>query len=141
MADTKAETIIKAVRALLETIPSLAVYRSRVAALSRRQAIAVNILQAQNEPSATPATTCKIDWTLTLELEFYFRGETPDELASPFIEAAFALLMADRRMGGLTINVWPGTQRLMLDPNDGTALWMICPFDFTYRTTQESMAV
>lgn len=141
MADTKTETIIQAVEALLLTIPDITVYRSRIDALSRRQASAVNMLQRQNAPSVTPVTTCKIEWKLTLDLEFYFRGDVPDRIASPFIEAAYALLMADRTLGGLAINVWPGIQQPTLDPTDGTSLWMVCPFDITYRTSQESMAV
>jgi hypothetical protein len=141
MTDTKTETIIEAVKALLDTLTGITVYRSRVDALSRRQASALNIVQRQNAPSTTPVTTCKIEWVLTLDLEFYFRGDIPDSIASPFIEAAYALLMADRSLGGLAINVWPGIQQPQIDPTDGGSLWMVCPFDITYRTTQESMAI
>ena len=140
MADTKAEQIMAAVTTLMGGLNGITVYRSRVDALSRRQAPALVISQEGNVPGTTPVSTCKIEWDLTINLEFYCRGAIPDAQASPFIEAAHALLMADRSIGGRAINTWPGPQQPQLDPTDSTALWMVCPYVITHRTTQENIS-
>ena len=140
MADTKSEQIMAAVTTLMGGLNGITVYRSRVDALSRRQAPALVISQEGNVPGPTPVSTCKIDWDLTVNMEFYCRGAIPDSQASPFIAAAHALLMADRTLGGLAIDVWPGPQQPQLDPTDNTAIWMVCPYGIRHRTTQASLS-
>lgn len=139
MTITRAEAITQAVFTLMGSVGGVTLHRSRIDALSRRQAPALVVTPTGCSPSQEPVSTCRIEWDLTIDLAFYARGATAETDVSHLVAAAHALLMADRTLGGLAINVWPSAQQWERDQADEGALWHVCPYTIRHRTHQHDL--
>jgi hypothetical protein len=138
---TRDEAIIQAIEARLRAnLQGITIYRSRVSAMSKRQAPSLNIARGKNTPSPNPIVTGKIEWELVVNLEFFDNGPVPDRTIAPFIAAAHALVMTDPTYDGLTQGrIWPQPQEPQLDEADATAVWVVCPYVLRYRTLQTDL--
>jgi hypothetical protein len=109
------------------------VYRSRMEAFSRDEAPAM-VVEPIAEPPPREISTCKLDWTLQVAVVVHTRGAVSDTLADPIIVSAHSLLMADRTLGGLAINIMPAGTDWQRDKADLASLWMVNSYEVRYRT-------
>jgi hypothetical protein len=72
---------------------------------------------------------------MDLLVSAYARGAVPDTAADAVLTAAHALLMADRTVGGLAINVTPGPVTTDLERADAASCWMTAVYTVTFRTS------
>ena len=138
---SKREQILAAVAATLAgtTGVSTRIYRSRVEAFARNEAPALVIEAGTDTAAEELVSTCKIDWRLPVLVAVYTRGAVPDQLADPIIISLHAKLMADRTLGGLVMDIWPGTVDPQLEKADQPALWTVCTYNVRYRTSVTSL--
>lgn len=113
------------------------IYRSRVEAFSRDEAPALVIEPAVD--NAQTYSTCRLDWTLTVLVAIYTRGNIPDQLADPIAVDVHQQLMADRTMGGLAIDIVPTSVDYQRDKADLTSLWQVNSYQVRYRTADNSL--
>ena len=128
------EQIIQALATSLASLPGVTgVYRSRQEAYSRSESPALAIEAGQAIP--TIHALCKIDWSMDLLVSAYARGAVPDTAADAVLTAAHTLLMADRTVGGLAINLSPGPVTTDLERADAASCWMTAVYSVTYRSS------
>lgn len=134
---SKRESILEYAKDALAGIPNLGtrIFRSRIEAFQRSEAPAV-VVEPGNDMALNPsASNCYIDWELVLLVAVYTRGHQPETLADPIISDIHARLMANRSMGGLTMDIWPDTVEPSFEKADRPALWTICSYKVRYRTS------
>jgi len=134
---TKREQILAAVDTLLAATAGATgqVYRSRQEAFSRAESPSVVVEPGPSRASAEPVSTCKIDWTFTLVIEIYARGAIPDQVADPVVKSVHGLLMADRTLGGLAMDIWPGDRDPEFAAAEGGAIKEVLTYQIRYRTS------
>ena len=134
---TKREQILAAIATTLEDTANVGtrIYRSRVEAFARNEA------PATDSAAEEQVSTCKIDWRLPVLVAVYTRGAIPDQLADPIIASIHSQLMADRTLGGLVMDIWPGTVDPQMEKADQPALWTVCTYNVRYRTSITDLSV
>ena len=140
---TKREQILAAIATALEgtTDVSTRIYRSRVEAFARNEAPALVIEPGTDSAAEEQVSTCKIDWRLPVLVAVYTRGAIPDQLADPIIASIHSQLMADRTLGGLAMDIWPGTVDPQMEKADQPALWTVLTYNVRYRTSVTDLSV
>lgn len=108
------------------------VYRSRVVAMRTDKLPAITVEPLQE--SAQYDNLNFMTWTLQVSVKVFTRGEAPDQLADPIINSAYALLMADRSLGGLALDVLPSSIGFSAEDGDKPLGMADCVFTVTYRT-------
>lgn len=133
---TKREQILAAISSTLAgtTGVNTRIYRSRQEAFSRQEAPAIVIAPSGDNPAPEPVSSCKIDWTLTVQIAVYARGNVPDQVADPVILSLHSKLMADRTLGGLVMDIYPGPVDPQFDAGDLATAWIVCSYVVRYRT-------
>lgn len=132
MSSRKEQIIAALASSLAATAGIGTVYRSRVEAFSRDEAPAMVI-----EPGparCNPYSTCKLDWTLDVIVAIHTRGNIPDQQADPIQVSAHSLIMADRTIGGLAIDIIPSGDDPQRDKADLTSLWLVTTYQVRFRT-------
>ena len=134
---TRREQILSAVATTLANASGAngRVYRSRQEAFSRSESPSVIIEPGPEPKSAEPVSTCKIDHSLTLTVAVYARGLIPDQVADPVVESVHSLLMADRSLGGLVMDIWPLDRNPEFDAAEGAAVVEVLSYRVRYRTS------
>lgn len=142
MAVTKQEQILAAVATTLASVDGATgrVWRSRQEAFSRNESPAVVIEPGPDTAATEPVSTCKIDWTFTLVVAIYARGEVPDQVADPVVHSVHSLLMADRNLGGLVMDIWPLSRDPQFDKAELAAVWVVLSYRVRYRTSVEDLS-
>ena len=136
---SKRENILAAFATALASASGVSgrVYRSRAEALRREESPAIVIEWLTDLP--TEPNTSQMDWNLTVRVVIITRGDIPDQLADPVAISVYSLLMADRTLGGKTLDLLPGEQRMDIIEGDKTVgvlqgLWVA-----KYRTSQNAL--
>ncbi len=139
---TKRESILAAIQTKLEAVNSPVdlsdrVFRSRKKAVSRAEAPAVIIEPIRDDNESE--TIYRLTWSLVVRVSLIVRGDIPDQVADPIIEAIHAAIMTDVSLGGLSMDIEPGSvnfELLEVDAGGG-----VIPIDYTvvYQTARESM--
>jgi hypothetical protein len=139
---TKREQILAAVATkLAPTVGATGrIYRSRQEAFSRNESPAVVIEPGPESAAAEPVSTCKIDWTFTLVVAVYTRGTIPDQAADPVVKSVHSLLMADRGLNGLVMDLWPMGRDPQFEKADLAAVWEVLTYRIRYRTSVTDLA-
>lgn len=140
---TKREQILAAIATTLEGTADVGtrIYRSRVEAFARNEAPALVIEPGTDSAAEEQVSTCKIDWRLPVLVAVYTRGAIPDQLADPIIASIHSQLMADRTIGGLAMDIWPGTVDPQMEKADQPALWTVLTYNVRYRTSITDLSV
>ena len=140
---TKREQILAAIATTLEGTADVGtrIYRSRVEAFARNEAPALVIEPGTDSASEELVSTCKIDWRLPVLIAVYTRGPIPDQLADPIIASIHSQLMADRTLGGLAMDIWPGTVDPQMEKADQPALWTVLTYNVRYRSSVTDLSV
>jgi hypothetical protein len=140
---TKREQILAAIATTLEGTANVGarIYRSRVEAFARNEAPALVIEPGTDSASEELVSNCKIDWRLPVLVAVYTRGAIPDQLADPIIASIHSQLMADRTLGGLAMDIFPGTVDPQMEKADQPALWTVLTYNVRYRTSVTDLSV
>ena len=140
---TKREQILAAIATTLEGTANVGtrIYRSRVEAFARNEAPALVIEPGTDSAAEEQVSTCKIDWRLPVLVAVYTRGAIPDQLADPIIASIHSQLMADRTLGGLVMDIWPGTVDPQMEKADQPALWTVLTYNVRYRSSVTDLSV
>ena len=140
---TKREQILAAIATTLEGTADVGtrIYRSRVEAFARNEAPALVIEPGTDSASEEQVSTCKIDWRLPVLIAVHTRGAIPDQLADPIIASIHSQLMADRTLGGLVMDIWPGTVDPQMEKADQPALWTVLTYNVRYRSSVTDLSV
>ena len=140
---TKREQILAAIATTLEGTANVGarIYRSRVEAFARNEAPALVIEPGTDSAAEEQVSTCKIDWRLPVLVAVYTRGAIPDQLADPIIASIHSQLMADRTLGGLVMDIWPGTVDPQMEKADQPALWTVLTYNVRYRSSITDLSV
>jgi hypothetical protein len=138
---TKREQILAAVATKLAPTAGAAgrVYRSRQEAMSRNESPAVVIEPGPSSATAEPVSTCKIDWAFTLVIAVIARGTIPDQVADPVVKSVHSLLMADRSLGALVMDIWPMSRTPEFDRAESAAVVEVLTYRVQYRTSIEDL--
>ena len=116
------------------------IYRSRHEAFSRAEAGAL-VIEPGPDQCQTPAVSHKrLDWTLSVTVAVYSRGNIPDQAADPTINSLHAKLMADRTLGGLALDILPVSVVPSFESSDVPSAWTVCTFSVRYRTLIENIS-
>lgn len=140
---SKREQILAAITTTLvgTTGVSTRIYRSRVEAFARNEAPAIVIEPSTDVPAEELVSTCKIDWRLPVLIAVYTRGAIPDQIADPIITSLHGKLMEDRTLGGLVMDIWPGSVDPQMEKADQPALWTVCTYNVRYRTSVTDLSI
>jgi hypothetical protein len=123
------------------------VYRSRTEAYARNESPAVSIEPGPDAASAQPVSTCYIDWTFQLLIGVFARGEhgpgrpSADEVADPVIQSIHSLLMADRSIGGLAMDIWPLSRDPQIISAEDPSTVTVLTYRVRYRTSVTDLSV
>lgn len=110
------------------------IMRSRLEAFQRNEAPAIVIEPGPDTPTVPPVSTNRTDWTLQVIIAVASRGNIPDQAADPTIVSLHSKLMADRSLGGLALDIYPGTVTPDFSKADSPAAWTVCTYSVRYRT-------
>ena len=138
---TRREQILSAITTALAGTTGVGsrIYRSRVEAFSRGESPAIS-LEPINDTPATNTSLPTLDWSLTVRIAVIVRGAIPDQLADPIVESLHSLVMADQGLGGLAMDIIPGSTDWQLIEADTPAGVVLCEYVVRYRTSVGSLA-
>lgn len=144
---TLQEQIVAYVAALMVGVDGAGnrIYRSRQEAYSRDESRAVSIEPGPSTASSQPVSTCYIDWSFQLVIAVFSRGTVPpsgtpllgmsaDQVADPVIQSIHSLLMADRSIGGLAMDVWPISRDPQMVSAEDPSIVTVLTYQVRYRT-------
>lgn len=134
---TRREQIIQAIVAAIAggTTP---VYRSRVEPLARNETPAIVVEPLSD--NATQTTLGRLDWSLTLRVMVIVRGDGPDQLADPIIADIHQRIMADMSIGGLAVDLQPGSTSYDLTEGDQPVGVISQEFTVLYKTNLQNLS-
>ena len=142
MTTTRQEQILAAVAATLAATEGVSgrIYRSRTEAYSRDESPSVSIEPGSDAASSQPVSTCYIDWTFQLVIAVFSRGRhgiggpSADQVADPVVESIHSLIMADRSIGGLAMDVWPISRDPQMISAEDPSVVTVLTYRVRYRT-------
>jgi hypothetical protein len=137
---TKREQIILSLMAKLYTVPGVAgrIYRSREDALSRDESPSI-ILYWDNE-RVEEIVTAGSDKFLSIIISVYQRGEVPDKLADPIVEAVHFAVMQDPSLGGTVIDLAEDGTSVDFSEADQDAVIIDMRYIVHYRHSRSNLA-
>jgi hypothetical protein len=143
MTTTKSEQILAYLATELGDLGGVSgrVYRSRTEAFSRNESPSVIIEPSTDTASSQPVSTCYIDWTFQVLIAIYSKGEhglgqdSPDQIADPVIHAIHDLVMTDRTLGGLAMDVWPLSRDPQIVSAEDPSMVTVLTYQVRYRTS------
>lgn len=135
---TKRETILSAITTKLQTIPGLTVQRSRPLPFGRQKLPAAGVEPVQD--IADNSTIHYNDWSLVIQVMLLVKGDVPDQVADPFLQAIYEKLMEDQALGGLTMDIQPISFENDIIEGDGANGVAILRFRISYRTSSKILA-
>lgn len=139
---TRREQILAALRTTLTGTAGVGgrIYRSRVEPVARAEAPVI-IIEPVTDVVAQNTSLPSLDHTLTVRAVVIVRGDVPDQLADPIIDDMHRRIMADLTIGGLAIDVQPGTTDFTLESGDASIGVISCLYQVLYRTTVEDISL
>ncbi len=133
---SKREQILEAIKTALTGSATLGatVYRSRVTPLARGESPAVIVEPVRNDVEQNTSLPT-LDHSMQVRVAVIVRGEIPDQLADPVINAAHSAIMADLTLGGLAIDVQPGETEFTMQDADQPVGVIFSIYIVRYRTS------
>lgn len=139
---TKREQILVAIKTALDSVSEAGgAYRSRVQAFTRSQnepkpVIVVEPVSDTPDPSMVGA----INWSLLVRVAVIARGAVPDQLADPVVGAVNAALLADKSLGGLSMDIEPASVTFEILNGDQPVGVVSLGYKVDYRTTATNLS-
>ena len=133
---TKRETILAAIRTALTGTTGVGtrIYRSRVEPLARQESPAI-VVEPVSDTAEQNTSLPTLDWSLTVRVAVIVRGDIPDQLGDPIVEAAHSKIMADLTLGGYAIDVQPQSVNFDFMEADQPAGVIMMDYLVRYRTS------
>lgn len=136
---TKREQILQAIKAKLTAIPGMiSVERTREDALTRSESPSAVITWSGERKK--PVSYGVVDKLLSVHVAYYTRGAVPDQVADQYIEAGHALLLADKTLGGLTLDLSEDRTDVETDESDLPTGWIVVTYIAWYRHQEANLA-
>jgi len=140
---TRAEQILAALATELAATSGVSgrVYRSRTEAFSRNESPSVIIEPSTDTASSQPVSTCYIDWKFQVTVAIFTRSvhgigqESPDQVADPVVKSVHGLIMADRTLGGLAMDIWPLSRDPQIVSAEDPSMVTVLTYQIRYRTS------
>lgn len=115
------------------------VERARKRAIEADEALFVNIV-----PGADPRQeTGGVDFTdrvLTVDFQIHARGDQPDSLADPVVDALHSKLVSDRTLGGLALDLVAGDNEYEWDEAEADLCVVHQRYEILYRTDETNLS-
>lgn len=102
---TAREAILERLGTLLTAVPGSTFFRSREAAVARDEGIVINLRPEDEQVEKRAAGGDITLRNCVIIVSVISRGDVPDQVADPVIQAAHAAIMADPTLGGLCAQV------------------------------------
>lgn len=139
---TKREQILEAIKTTIEGVSSPTdlqsrVYRSRKDAVDRAEAPVVILEPIRDDPN--DESYYRLVWRLLVRVSLVVRGEIPDQTADPIISSIYEAVMSDPTLGGLAMDIAPGSVNFELLDSDAGGGVIPIDFSISYQTARESM--
>lgn len=135
---TVRESILSACVALCTPLVNGGVYRSREAALARAEGTGILIKPDEETVEFYAAVHAKR--ALVVDFTVLARGQVPDQVADPVVQALHAALMADQTLGGLVARVIEEGTKWDFEEADQTAVAVSVRYRLLYLTPASSLA-
>jgi hypothetical protein len=138
---TKRELILTAIRTALTDTTGVGtrIYRSRVEPLARAESPAL-IVEPVSDTPAQNTSLPTLDWSLGVRVVVIIRNNVPDQAADPIIDSLHSKLMADLTLGGIAIDIQPGTTEFTLQEGDTPIGVIFCSYLVRYRTDVNNLS-
>ena len=132
---TRREQILEAIVTQLATVSGVGgrIYRSRVEPIMRGESPAIIVEPKQDQAAQT--TIGRIDWTLTVTVMVFVRGNAPDQLADPIVTSLHQKMMQDLSLGGLSMDIQPTAVTFDMVEADQPAGVVSCEYNVLYKTS------
>ena len=138
---TKRELILTAIRTALTGTTGVGtrIYRSRVEPLARAESPAL-IVEPISDTPVQNTSLPTLDWSLGVRVVVIIRNNVPDQAADPIIDSLHSRLMADLTLGGIAIDIQPGTTEFTLQEGDTPIGVIFCSYLVRYRTDVNNLS-
>jgi hypothetical protein len=138
---TKREQVLTAIRTALTGTTGVGtrIYRSRVEPLARAESPAL-IVEPISDTPAQNTSLPTLDWSLGVRVVVIIRNNVPDQAADPIIDSLHSKLMADLTLGGIAIDIQPGTTEFTLQEGDTPIGVIFCSYLVRYRTDVDNLS-
>lgn len=144
--NTRREQILSALKTKLDgvTLATGGVYRSRVYALTRAQTPAI-ILDPVSDNCDTSMLGV-IDWSMLIRIAVVVRGNlasdiSADQVADPIVNAIHPLVISDKRLGGLTMDIEPVSATFEIQGGDQPIGVVSLAYSVKYRTVDTDLSI
>ncbi|HSH98877.1 MAG: hypothetical protein ACAH07_06010 [Methylophilaceae bacterium] len=137
---TKPELIQTAIFNKLSAAPPLAgvIWRSRLRPIPENKASAI-VMRPGTVGEPDLIVLGQYRWVLNLAIEFYGRGDVPDSITDPIIEAAFTRIAADRTLGGICDDILPGRREWDFESRDTDLVVAILELNIEFTTSEATL--
>lgn len=132
------ENILAAVLAIADPIANATAYRSREAALARMEGAAI-LIRPEEETVVTLGYGAS-QRDLVVLAEVIARGQIPDKVADPIVQAFHAALMVDPTLGGLVARTIEESTKWNFEIADQNAVAIEIRYRVRYLTPVNSLA-
>ena len=129
---THHENILQAIKTLCDGVPGALAYRSREAAIARREGPAI-LIRPEDMPVETPGQRVTIR-DLVVLVTVIARGQVPDQVADPVVQAVHAAITADQTLGGLVGRIVEEHIKFDFEVADQNAVAIELRFRLRYMT-------
>ena len=136
---TKRESILQALKTVLDTVSGVTVYRSRVNAFLRSESPAILLTWLRDSPSEDALGF--LNWSMQFRVAVVTRGSVPDTTADTIVASVHNKLLTGTSLGGLTMDIIPAAADLQLIDADLEAGVVSSEFIAFYRTTRTDLTV
>lgn len=111
------------------------VYRSRPEAVRKESLPCILINHERSSADPTYTNLSAINWTMQVQITIMNRGLVPDSASDPTFVSVYKLMMANRTLGGLCMDVLPLDDVTEVLPGDYPTLIETLTFACIYRTS------
>lgn len=112
----------------------LNVFRSRRAALGRKELPAALVEPVSDRGSADDNGTMHQEWQLTINVRFFTRGDAPDAAAEALLAQAHGAIMRGGNLDGLALSLLADEVSFSFEQSEGTACESLISYRVLYRT-------
>jgi hypothetical protein len=137
---TARESILSYVYTLLAAVTGATAYRTREAPADRSEGVVI-LLKPEEEPiELRTANGSMVLRNLTIVITVISRGDVPDQLADPVIQAIHASIMLDRTLGGRCALLMEHSTKWDFEVADATAMTAELRYVARYQTKASDMS-
>lgn len=120
-------------------VPDVRIYRSRTAAL-RTKSLPALLVEYAGDVDPDHLIGGIAERTMGVRISAVVTGEPADAAADPILVSVHAKVMADTRLGGLSLDIREGSTELDLDgADDGDAALVTTLYQVRYRTKAKDL--